>query len=353
MTARIAVLSGDGIGPEVVAAGREVLSAVEKRFGHTFLYTEAPVGGAALDQTGNPLPEKTLEVCRSADAVLLGAVGGPQWDGNPPALRPERGLLDLRAGLGLFCNLRPAVLYPALAARCPLREEVSGGAFDFVIVRELLGGLYYGARGRDGDRAFDTCVYTEQEIERVGRAAFQLAMSRRKKLSSVDKANVLETSRLWRNVMHRLKDEFPEVAYEDVLVDNAAMQLLRRPGSFDVIVTENMFGDILSDEAGMLTGSIGMLPSASLGAGSFGLYEPVHGSAPELSGTDTANPTATVLSCALLLRHSLGLLEEARAVERAALAALETPCRTADLAGASHIVTGTRAFGRLIAGLVG
>ncbi|MDR3207886.1 MAG: 3-isopropylmalate dehydrogenase [Oscillospiraceae bacterium] len=345
MTKRVAVLPGDGIGPEVTAWAVAALQAVGRRFGHDFAFAEGLIGGRAFDETGSPLPAETLALCRRSDAVLLGAVGGPKWDENLPALRPEAGLLGARAGLGLYANLRPATLHPFLSDLSPLRSAVTGGQFDMLIVRELTGGLYYGARGRDGERVFDTMVYTEAEVERVGRRAFALARSRRRKLTSVDKANVLDTSRLWRSVMHRLAGEFPDVAYEDMLVDNAAMQLVRRPGAFDVLVTENMFGDILSDEAGMITGSIGLLPSASLGAGTFGLYEPVHGSAPDIAGRNIANPAAAVLSAAMLLRHSFGLAAEAEAVEQAVAAVLAGPRRTADLARAGDMVIGTAEMG--------
>ncbi|MDR1156862.1 MAG: 3-isopropylmalate dehydrogenase [Oscillospiraceae bacterium] len=349
MNGHIVLLPGDGVGPEVIAVCRPVLEAVGRRFGHTFSFTEAPIGGHALETQGVALPEKTVAQCRAADAVLLGAVGGPRWDENPAHLRPETGLLGLRAALALYANLRPAVLYPCLQSASPLKPEISGGAFDILIVRELTGGLYYGARGRtEAGAVFDTMVYSEHEVERVGRRAFALARARRGHLTSVDKANVLDTSRLWRAVMHRLRAEYPDVMYEDMLVDNAAMQLVRRPGAFDVLVTENMFGDILSDEAGVMTGSIGLLPSASLGEGRFGLYEPVHGSAPDIAGQDRANPAAAVLSCALMLRHTFGLAREAGEVESAVLSAVAGRYKTADLAGPDDTPVGTRAFGALI-----
>lgn len=350
MDIRIVLLPGDGIGPEVTAQCVPVLDAVGRRFGHSFAYTEALVGGRALDLYGVPLPEETLSLCRASGAVLLGAVGGPRWEEWPAALRPEAGLLALRAGLGLYANLRPAVLYPFLTGRSPLRADITEGGFDVLIVRELTGGLYYGARGKtDTGAVYDTMEYTEREVERVGRRAFHLARARRKKLTSVDKANVLDTSRLWRSVMHRLREECPDVDYEDMLVDNAAMQLVKNPGGFDVLVTENMFGDILSDEAGMLTGSIGLLPSASLGDGGFGLYEPVHGSAPDIAGQDKANPAAAILSCALMLRHSFGLPAEAQAVEEAVQKVLLGSFRTADLAGQGDTVVGTAEMGKKIA----
>jgi len=345
----IAVLPGDGIGPEVTAPCLAVLQAVGDRFGHRFDFAFAPIGGQAIDEAGCPLPPETLSLCRNADAVLLGALGGPKWEILPAPRRPEAGLLALRQELGLYANLRPAVLYLCLREASPLKDSVTGGAFDMLIVRELTGGLYYGPRGCAGGRAYDTMVYTEREIERIGRRAFALARRRRHKVTSVDKANVLDTSRLWRSVMHRLRDEHPDVGYGDMLVDNAAMQLVRRPADFDVVVTENMFGDILSDLAGMLTGSIGLLPSASLGDGAVAVYEPVHGSAPDIAGQGIANPTAAVLSAAMMLRHSFGLADEAAAVEDAVMAVLAGRKKTADLAVPGDEIVGTSEMGRLIA----
>ena len=344
MKFHIAVIEGDGIGPEIVEEALKVLDAVGQKFGHAFSYTHLLMGGCALDATGVPLPEETVAGCRAADSVLLGAVGGPQWDTLPGRLRPEAGLLGIRAALGLFANLRPAVLHAVLADASPLKQEVSGGSFDILFVRELTGGIYFGARGRQpsaqGETAFDTETYSVSEIERIGHVAFDLARQRQKRLCSVDKANVLESSRLWREVMHKLRDAYPDVAYSDMLVDNAAMQLVRHPRQFDVIVTSNMFGDILSDEASMLTGSIGLLPSASLGSGRFGLYEPIHGSAPDIAGQNKANPIATILSTAMLLRHSFALSDEADAVERAVNAALSAGLRTGDMAaGTAPVVT--------------
>ncbi|MDW8233233.1 MAG: 3-isopropylmalate dehydrogenase, partial [Roseiflexaceae bacterium] len=325
MHAVIAALPGDGIGPEVVAEGVRVLRAVGERFGHTFEVREALIGGCAIDATGTALPDETLRLCRESDAVLLGAVGGPKWDNPEAPVRPEQGLLGIRKALGLFANLRPVTLHPRLIAASPLRPERLQGV-DLLVVRELTGGIYFGEKGRDttpdgGESAYDECVYTTAEIERIVRVAANLARNRRKKLTSVDKANVLETSRLWRSVTTRLmRDEFPDVQLDHMLVDACAMHLIRRPADFDVIVTENMFGDILTDEASMLAGSMGMLPSASLGAPGdsgkatrMGLYEPIHGSAPDIAGKGIANPLATILSVALLLRHSLGLEAEARA----------------------------------------
>ncbi len=337
MSARIALLPGDGIGPEVVAAATRVLDTVDD-----FAYGEHAVGGAAIDATGIPLPDDTLAACREADAVLLGAVGGPKWDSTDPgAPRPEQGLLGLRRELGLFANLRPVRPLPALYDASPLRRDRIENT-DLVVVRELTGGLYFGDRGRDGDRAHDTCVYTVAEIERIARTGFRTARSR---VTSVDKANVLETSRLWRETVMRVHgEEFPNVELEHLLVDNAAMQLVNAPRHFDVILTENMFGDILSDVAAMLTGSIGMLPSASLGEpGTPGVFEPVHGSAPDIAGQGAANPLAMFLSAALLLRHGLAMEAEASAIESAVDRALDAGLRTADLGGSATTAEATEA----------
>ena len=332
MRAAIAVLPGDGIGPEVVGEAKRVLAVVGEKWGHTFTLREALIGGAAIDATGSALPPETLEVARAADAVLLGAVGGPKWDDPRAKVRPEQGLLAIRKALGLYANLRPVAVNPKLLHASPLRPELLAGV-DMLVVRELTGGIYFGDKLRDGDRAVDTCVYTVPEVERIVRTAARIARGRRKKLTSVDKANVLETSRLWREVTVRvMKDEFPDVVLSHMLVDACAMHLIRRPADFDVIVTENMFGDILTDEASMLAGSMGMLPSASLGEGKRGLYEPIHGSAPDIAGKGIANPYATILSIALLLRHSLGLEAEARAVEAAVAVAIDRGIWTADLA---------------------
>jgi 3-isopropylmalate dehydrogenase len=352
MQATITLLPGDGIGPEVVAEGRKVLEAVAARFGHTFTFTEAPAGGIAIDETGNPLPDASLAACRASDAVLLGAVGGPKWSDPRAAVRPEQGLLRLRKELGLFANLRPVKVVPALASASTLRPDVLAGV-DMVIVRELTGGLYFGQpQGRcddaQGRAAVDTLRYSEVEIERLMRVAFDLARQRRRKVTSVDKANVLASSRLWREVTHEVARDYPDVTCEDVLVDACSMYLIRRPADFDVIATENMFGDILSDEAAMLAGSMGMLPSASLGSSSPGLYEPIHGSAPDIAGRGIANPLATILSAAMLLRSSLGLASEAAAVERAVEAVLAAGHRTADLATPGQPAVGTRAMGDLV-----
>ncbi len=327
MASRIAVLPGDGIGPEIVAATVRLL----ERLGE-FDFAEHPIGGASIDATGVALSDQVLDACRAADAVLLGAVGGPRWDStDPDAPRPEQGLLGLRKGLGLYANLRPVRPSAALLLASPLREDRIRGT-DLLVVRELTGGIYFGDSGRDADRAHDTCEYSVGEIERIARVGFESARDRRRRVTSVDKANVLETSRLWRETVTRIADGFPEVELDHLLVDNAAMQLVSDPSRFDVILTENLFGDILSDEAAMLTGSLGMLPSASLGDGGPGLFEPVHGSAPELAGKGVANPLAGFLSAAMMLRHGLEMEAQATAVEEAVEAALARGVRTPDLA---------------------
>ncbi len=353
MKARIVVLSGDGIGPEVTAEGVRVLAAVAARFGHDFAFQQHLIGGAAIDATGKALPVETLAACQSANAVLLGAVGGPRWSDPAAKVRPEQGLLAIRKALSLFANLRPVTLHPALLNASTIKPEVLAGT-DIMVVRELTGGIYFGEKTRTATSASDLCTYTVEEVERVIRVAGRLAMSRRKTLVSVDKANVLETSRLWRQVAERvLTTEFPEVRFEHMLVDSAAMHLIRKPTSFDVIVTENMFGDILTDEASMLAGSMGMLPSASLGSGTLGLYEPIHGSAPDIAGKGIANPFGTILSAAMLLRLSLGLVPEAAAVEAAVEAAVTAGVRTADIAAGGPQVS-TQAAGdsvlKLLAG---
>jgi 3-isopropylmalate dehydrogenase len=327
MGARIVVLPGDGIGPEILAATLRLLERVGE-----FELTEQPIGGASIDATGVPLSDEVLDACRAADAVLLGAVGGPRWEStDPDAPRPEQGLLGLRKGLGLYANLRPVRPSAALLLASPLREDRIRGT-DLLVVRELTGGIYFGDSGRDAERAHDTCEYSVGEIERIARVGFESARGRRRRVTSVDKANVLETSRLWRETVTRIADEYPEVELEHLLVDNAAMQLVSDPSRFDVILTENLFGDILSDEAAMLTGSLGMLPSASLGDDGPGLFEPVHGSAPDLAGKGVANPLAAFLSAAMLLRHGLGMQAEATAVEEAVEGALARGVRTPDLA---------------------
>ncbi len=343
MKAMIVLLPGDGIGPEVVGEGRKVLEAVARSTGHEFTFEERLIGGCAIDEQGTPLPDETLQACRRADAILLGAVGGPKWDDPAAKVRPEQGLLGLRYELGLFANLRPVTVFPQLAGFSPLRAERIEGV-DILFVRELTGGIYFGKpRLREqidgGVRAVDTMVYTDAEIRRVVRLAFRLAQGRRGKLTSVDKANVLETSRLWRQVVEEVAAEFPDVRFEHQLVDSAAMRIIQWPTSLDVVVTENMFGDILTDEASVLAGSLGMLPSASLGEGTRGLYEPIHGSAPDIAGKGIANPIGTILSVALLLRNSLKLDREARAVEQAVAEVLETGARTADLGGENVLTT--------------
>ncbi|MDD4717818.1 MAG: 3-isopropylmalate dehydrogenase [Eubacteriales bacterium] len=333
---RIAVIPGDGIGPEVSNASREVLDAVAVKYGHSFIYEELLAGGIAIDVTGTPLPKSTVAACRSSDAVLLGAVGGPKWDTLPGDQRPERALLGLRSELGLFANIRPAVLHPALASACPLHPDTAAKGIDICFVRELTGGMYFGERGRrqsaGGEEAYDTEAYNVEEVKRIAHTAFKIAMGRKKHVTSVDKANVLESSRLWREVVLDVAKEYPEVELDHMYVDNASMQLIKRPGDFDVVVTSNMFGDILSDEAAMITGSIGMLPSASLGAeGTPGMYEPIHGSAPDIAGKHIANPLATILSCAMMLRMSLGLEREAEDIETAVADVLSQGYRTADI----------------------
>ena len=343
MKKKIALLKGDGIGPEIVDSAVRVLEAVARKYHHTFTFSPYLIGGCAIDATGAPLPEETVAGCLAADSVLLGAVGGPKWDTLPGNLRPEKALLGIRAAMELFTNLRPAKLYPALAGDCPLRADIVANGFDMVIVRELTGGIYFGERGmregKYGEEAYDTECYSRMEIERIGRVAFETAQKRGKKLCSIDKANVLDTSRLWRKIMHELAEEYPDVTLSDMLVDNAAMQLVRNPAQFDVIVTSNMFGDILSDEASQITGSIGMLPSASLGSTSRGLYEPIHGSAPDIAGKHIANPIATILSGAMMLRYSFGMSAEADDIVRAVDEVLEAGCRTADLAHGSPAMT--------------
>ena len=352
----VALLPGDGIGPEVVAEGARIIRAVAKRWGHTIDLSEGLIGGCALDARGTPLPAETLELCRTADAVLLGAVGGPRWDNPDAKQRPEQGLLGLRREMGVYANLRPVSVHPSLIAASPLRADRLEGV-DLVFVRELTGGMYFGEKRRERvngyERAVDECVYTTPEIERVTRVAADLARKRRGKLTSVDKANVLETSRLWRSTVSRLvKEEFPDVQLDHILVDACAMQLLRNPRGFDVIVTENMFGDILTDEASMLAGSLGVLPSASLGDtnGSRrpGLYEPIHGSAPDIAGKGIANPIGTILSVALMLRHSFGLEDEARAVETAVFSGIERGCVTPDVTSAGARSYSTSDVGRAI-----
>ena len=335
MEKNIVVIWGDCSSPEIVKQTLRVLDQVAEKYGHTFHYTDAAMGGEAIDKYGDPLPQHELDKCLAADSVLLGAVGGPKWEGLPGEQRPEKGLLRLRAGMGLYANNRPAKIWPQLAPASPLKPEIVAQGIDFLIVRELIGGVYFGSHEthtlENGEKqAIDSMPYAEHEIERIGRIGFETARKRRKKLCCVDKANVLDTSRLWRSVMHRLQAEYPDVAYSEMFVDNCAMQIVKNPAQFDVIVTENMFGDILSDEASMITGSIGMIPSSSLGDGTRGLYEPIHGSAPDIAGKDIVNPTACILSAAMMLRYSFGLAEEADAIENAVSKVLDKGIRTAD-----------------------
>ncbi len=346
MNKRIAVLPGDGIGPEVVASALDVLEQVGAKYGHTFEYEYGQIGGVAIDEQNNPLPQETISLCQNSDAVLLGAVGGPKWDQLPGHLRPEKGLLRIRQELGLFANLRPVTAFESLAQASTLKEEVINGV-DLMIVRELTGGIYFGEprerRLENGQElAVDTLSYTHAEIERIIRKGFELARVRRQKVTSVDKANVLESSRLWREVAEEVAKDFPDIELEHMLVDNAAMQLIRQPRSFDVIVTENMFGDILSDEASMLTGSLGMLPSASLSSEGPGLYEPIHGSAPDLAGQGIANPLATIASLSMMLKYAFGLEKESAAVQKAIDAVLSAGYRTADLGMDSTQILSTK-----------
>ncbi len=349
MDALIAILPGDGIGPEVTHEGVRVLNAIAEQYGHRFERREALIGGAALDAVDIPAPEATLDLAREADAVLLGAVGGPKWNDVPGDKRPERGVLNLRAAMNTFANIRPVVPHEALRGASPIKEELLVGV-DMIVVRELTGGIYFGEKQRSADSATDVCTYTREEIVRVLRIAGQLAQQRKGRVTSVDKSNVLETSRLWQSVAREFfAEEFPELEIEHLLVDAAAMHLLSRPRDFDVIVTENMFGDILTDEASMLAGSMGMLPSASLNAGKKGLYEPIHGSAPDIAGQGIANPCGCILSVAMLLRHSLSLEAEAAAVEAAVFGALDQGYRTADIAVAGAPSVTTREMGDAIA----
>jgi 3-isopropylmalate dehydrogenase len=342
MKATIAVLSGDGIGPEVTSQAIIVLQKIAAKYGHDFVFNEAPMGGIAIDQSGDPCPDSTIHTCEAADAILLGAVGGPKWSDPTAPVRPEQGLLKVRKHFDLFANLRPVKAYPALAQHTPLRPELLEGV-DLLFVRELTGGIYFGPRQEqgDGDTAFDTELYTVPEVERVAQVAFRAAQGRRKKLTSVDKANVMASMRLWRRTVVKVHEDYPDVELDHVLVDACTMYLVTRPASFDVLVASNMFGDILSDETSVLAGSLGMLPSASLGSATFGLYEPIHGSAPDIAGQGKANPIGTILSAALLLRYSLGLEAEAKVVENAVDAALNAGARTADIVarGGSFITT--------------
>ena len=345
MEKNIVLLKGDGIGPEIVDQAVKVLDAVAKKYGHVFNYTEVDMGGCAIDKHGDPLPESELKKCLDSDSVLLGAVGGPKWE-NIPGIRPEQALLGLRGGLNLFANLRPAVMYKELSDASPLKSEIIGDGIDIMIVRELTGGIYFGDSGRseDGKSAYDTERYSDYEIERLLVHAFEIAMKRNKHVTVVDKANVLESSRLWREVTKLVAPRYPEVKVDYLYVDNASMQLVRNPKQFDVIATSNIFGDILSDEASQITGSIGMLPSASLGEGTFGMYEPVHGSAPDIAGENKANPLATILSAAMMLRYSFNMQEEADSIENAVQKVLSDGIRTGDIASGGEFI-GTSQMG--------
>ena len=352
MEKTIAVIRGDGIGPEVIGETLAVLDVIAEKFGHKFTYKEAPMGGNAIDRFGVPLPDESLQTCLNADSVLLGAVGGPKWDSQPSGNRPERGLLKLRGGMKLYTNLRPARVFPELSAACPLRPDIAAKGIDFVVVRELIGGVYFGKHEtleENGEqKAVDIMSYAEHEIRRVARVAFEIARKRRKRVTSVDKANVLDTSRLWRKVVTALAEEYPDVELLHMYVDNAVMQMVRDPSQFDVVVTENLFGDILSDEASQITGSIGMIPSSSMGDGSLGLYEPVHGSAPDIAGQDKANPIAMILSAAMMLRNSFDMAREADDVENAVDAVLSEGFRTGDIMSEGKTLIGCREMGRRI-----
>ena len=352
MVKNIGVIRGDCSSPEIVAEALRVLDRIAEKYNHTFNYTEIDMGGAAIDKYGDPLPQTELDKCLASDSVLLGAVGGPKWEGMPGAKRPEKGLLRLRAGMGLYSNNRPATLWPQLADASPLKPSIVAKGIDFIVVRELTGGVYFGEHRTEeinGEKvATDIMPYSEHEIKRIGRIGFETAMKRRKKLCCVDKANVLDTSRLWREVMHRLQAEYPEVEYSEMFVDNCAMQICKDPSQFDVIVTENMFGDIISDEASMITGSIGMIPSSSLGEGTRGLYEPIHGSAPDIAGQDKVNPIACILSAAMMLRYSFDMATEADDIEAAVNAVLDKGLRTADMMSDGCTLVGCKAMGDAI-----
>lgn len=357
MNIKLAVIPGDGIGPEVIGEALKVLDRIAQKYGHKFEYNKVLAGGCAIDECGECLPRSTIDACKAADAVLLGAVGGWKWDSLPGKERPEMALLGLRKELGLFANLRPAMVFDTLADACPLKPEIIEGGLDIVVVRELTGGIYFGKKGiieetDMGPAAYDVEQYAEEEVRRIAEVAFNMAMKRGRKVTSVDKANVLESSRLWRRVVAEVGEKYPEVELNNLYIDNAAMQLVRAPKQFDVIVTSNIFGDILSDEASQITGSIGMLPSASLATGNFGMYEPVHGSAPDIAGKDLANPMATILSAAMMLRYTFGLTEEADAIEAAVEKVLNDGYRTHDIAGEGEKAVGTAEAGDLIAAAI-
>ena len=353
MTKNIAVIRGDGIGPEIVDQALKVLDKIAELYGHTFHYTDVDMGGCAIDKWGDPLPEEMLQKCVESDSVLLGAVGGNKWNDVPGHMRPEKGLLRLRAGMGVYSNNRPAKIWPQLSDASPLKKSIVDQGIDFIIVRELIGGIYFGEHKTEEvngvPTAIDILSYDEKEIERIGRIGFETARKRNKKLCSVEKSNVLDSSRLWKKVMHRLAEEYPDVELSDMLVDNCAMQIVKNPAQFDVVVTENMFGDILSDEASMITGSIGMIPSSSLGATTCGLYEPIHGSAPDIAGQDIANPVGTILSAAMMLRYSFDMAAEADAIEKAVSDYLDAGYRTADIMSDGRKKVGCSECGKLIA----
>lgn len=353
MEKKIAVIKGDGIGPEIVSQALKVLNQVAKKYNHIFHYEEVLAGGCAIDATGKCLPEETIAKCKASDSVLLGAVGGPKWDDQPSFNRPEKALLGIRSQLGLFANMRPALLFPQLAGACPLKPEIMNRGIDFVVVRELTGGIYFGSHETeeiDGEKvARDIMSYSESEIKRIAKVAFETAMVRNKKVTSVDKANVLDSSRLWRKVSEEVAKDYPEVILNHMYVDNAAMQLCKDPSQFDVILTENMFGDILSDEASMITGTIGTIGSSSLGEGTLGMYEPIHGSAPDIAGQDKANPIGTILSAAMMLKYSFHLENESKAIEQAVNEVLEEGYRTADMMSDNMILVGCEKMGDLIA----
>ena len=356
MDKTIAVIRGDGIGPEIVKETVGVLDAVAEKFGHRFTYKEAPMGGNAIDAFGVPLPDSSLETCLSSDSVLLGAVGGPRWDSQPPANRPEKGLLKLRAAMGLYTNVRPARMFSELASACPLRADIANRGIDFVVVRELIGGLYFGEHTtveENGEKkARDICEYSETEIRRVAHVAFEMARKRRKRVTSVDKSNVLDTSRLWRAVVTEVAGEYPDVELLHMYVDNASMQMVKDPSQFDVIVTENLFGDILSDEASQITGSIGMIPSSSMGEGARGLYEPIHGSAPDIAGQNKANPIGTILAAAMMLRYSFNMAAEAAAIENAVDQTLKAGFRCGDIMEQGCTLLGCTEMGAEICGRI-
>ena len=352
MKKSIAVIRGDGIGPEIVNQALLVLNKIAAKFGHEFTYTDVDMGGCAIDKYGDPLPQHELDKCTASDSVLLGAVGGPKWNDVPGPQRPEKGLLRLRAGMGVYSNNRPAKIWPQLSDASPLKPEIVAKGIDFIIVRELIGGIYFGKHEtieKDGQKvAIDELTYSEEEIRRIGRIGFETARKRGKRLCSVEKSNVLDSSRLWKKVMHELASEYPDVVLSDMLVDNCAMQIVKDPSQFDVVVTENMFGDILSDEASMITGSIGMIPSSSLGASTCGLYEPIHGSAPDIAGQDIANPIGTILSAAMMLRYSFDLAAEADAIEAAVSRVLDAGYRTGDIFSPGCKKVGCSEMGKLI-----